>query len=182
MTASSWLPACAIRSRSTRSWCCARPRWIRRGWLPAGCPMRGLIRNRAETVAGIARSAAGRDAGDRRRPHRGAGIGTRSWLERARATARGLPAGAPAFDPSGVRNTDEADEQRRDADERRWQDYVAGLRTQPGIVVTEAEAARRQVPGQRPARSAGGRSASCCARRGSIPRCVVARLGALSGA
>ena len=67
------------------------------------------------------------------------GSAPRSWLERARAMAQALPAGAPAFDPSGVRNTDEADEQRRDADERRWQDYVAGLRTQPGIVVTQAE-------------------------------------------
>ena len=67
------------------------------------------------------------------------GSAPRSWLERARAVAQALPAGAPAFDPSGVRNADEADEQRRDADERRWQDYVARLRAQPGIVITQAE-------------------------------------------
>jgi outer membrane protein OmpA-like peptidoglycan-associated protein len=43
-----------------------------------------------------------------------------------------LPAGAPSFDLAGVRNEDEADE-------RQWQAYVAWLRTEPGIVITQAE-------------------------------------------
>ena len=58
-----------------------------------------------------------------------------------------LPAGAPGFDFAGVRNADEADEQRqqaeerrRQADERQWQAYVARLRAEPGIVITQSEA------------------------------------------
>ena len=51
-----------------------------------------------------------------------------------------LPAGAPGFDLAGVRNDDEADEQRRQVDERQWQAYVARLRAEPGIVITRSEA------------------------------------------
>jgi OOP family OmpA-OmpF porin len=61
--------------------------------------------------------------------------------------AQSLPAGAPAFDFAGVSNADEADEQRqelqerqREAEERQWQSYLARLRTEPGIVITHAEA------------------------------------------
>jgi outer membrane protein OmpA-like peptidoglycan-associated protein len=54
------------------------------------------------------------------------------WLERARAAGRMLPTGAPVLDLASVRNLDAP------AD-RRWDDYVARLRAQPGIVVIEAE-------------------------------------------
>jgi len=53
-----------------------------------------------------------------------------AWLERARAAALTLPAGAPAFDPSAVTNADA----ERDG---HWADYLGQLREQPGIVVTE---------------------------------------------
>jgi outer membrane protein OmpA-like peptidoglycan-associated protein len=53
-----------------------------------------------------------------------------AWLDRARAAERGLPAGTPTLDLASVRNLDAP------AD-RQWNDYVARLRTQPGIVVTE---------------------------------------------
>ncbi|PPQ30596.1 hypothetical protein CCS01_18940 [Rhodopila globiformis] len=55
-----------------------------------------------------------------------------AWLERARAAGRVLPTGAPTLDLTAVRNLDAP------AD-RRWDEYVARLRAQPGIVVTEAE-------------------------------------------
>ena len=38
-------------------------------------------------------------------------------MDRARAPAQLLPAGAPSFDFAGVTNADEADEQRRQAEE-----------------------------------------------------------------
>jgi outer membrane protein OmpA-like peptidoglycan-associated protein len=53
-----------------------------------------------------------------------------AWLDRARTAARMLPGGAPILDLASVRNLDA----RADA---RWEDYVARLRAQPGIVVTE---------------------------------------------
>jgi outer membrane protein OmpA-like peptidoglycan-associated protein len=55
-----------------------------------------------------------------------------SWLDRARAAGRMLPAGAPVFDLSGVQNVN-------DGDERRWDQYVAQLRAQPGILITDLE-------------------------------------------
>jgi outer membrane protein OmpA-like peptidoglycan-associated protein len=58
------------------------------------------------------------------------GSASSAWLERARAAALTLPAGAPAFDPSTVTNTDA----ERDG---HWADYLDQLREQPGIVVTE---------------------------------------------
>ncbi len=68
------------------------------------------------------------------------GSAPRSWLDRAHAVAQMLPAGAPGFDLAGVRNDDEADEQGREVDEREWQNYVARLRAEPGIVITRSEA------------------------------------------
>ncbi|MGB8709352.1 MAG: OmpA family protein, partial [Methyloceanibacter sp.] len=68
------------------------------------------------------------------------GSAPRPWLDRAHAIAQMLPAGAPGFDLAGVRNDDEADEQRRQVDERQWQAYVARLRAEPGIVITRSEA------------------------------------------
>ena len=68
------------------------------------------------------------------------GSAPRPWLDRAHAVAQMLPAGAPGFDLAGVRNDDEADEQRRQVDERQWQAYVARLRAEPGIVITRSEA------------------------------------------
>jgi outer membrane protein OmpA-like peptidoglycan-associated protein len=68
------------------------------------------------------------------------GSAPRAWIEEARAIAQSLPAGAPSFDVAGVTNADEAEEQRRQAEERQWQAYVARLRDEPGIVVTQSEA------------------------------------------
>jgi outer membrane protein OmpA-like peptidoglycan-associated protein len=60
------------------------------------------------------------------------GSAPRPWLDRAHAVAKSLPAGSPSFDLAGVRNEDEADE-------RQWRAYVEWLRTEPGIVITQAE-------------------------------------------
>jgi outer membrane protein OmpA-like peptidoglycan-associated protein len=68
------------------------------------------------------------------------GSASRQWLDHAHAVAQMLPAGAPGFDLAGVRNDDEADEQRREVDERQWQAYVARLRAEPGIVITRSDA------------------------------------------
>jgi outer membrane protein OmpA-like peptidoglycan-associated protein len=54
------------------------------------------------------------------------------WLARARTLAATLPAGSPSLDLSAVSNADEPDE-------RRWAAYVARLRAEPGIVITQAE-------------------------------------------
>jgi outer membrane protein OmpA-like peptidoglycan-associated protein len=74
------------------------------------------------------------------------GSAPRAWIEEARAIAQSLPAGAPSFDIAGVTNADEAEEQRQQAEEqrqqeeeRKWQAYVARLRDEPGIVVTQSE-------------------------------------------
>ena len=66
-------------------------------------------------------------AGDRIVAH---GSASSEWLERAQNVSKELPAGSPAFELSDVRNTDEQDE-------RRWGDYLARLRTEPGIVISE---------------------------------------------
>ena len=58
------------------------------------------------------------------------GSASSAWLDRARAAALVLPAGAPAFDLSAVTNADAG----RDG---HWADYLGQLREQPGIVVTE---------------------------------------------
>lgn len=59
------------------------------------------------------------------------GAASSSWLESADLAARLLPPGAPIFDLSAVRNIDEKGT-------RLWNDYVARLRAEPGILVTEA--------------------------------------------
>src|SRR5262249_29001249 len=51
------------------------------------------------------------------------------WLDRARAAARILPAGAPAFDLSAVGDSDEAGA-------RLWAGYIDRLRAEPGLVMT----------------------------------------------
>jgi outer membrane protein OmpA-like peptidoglycan-associated protein len=53
-----------------------------------------------------------------------------AWIQRARASSRMLPAGVSQVDLAQVRNLDEDDE-------RLWADYVARLRAEPGIVITE---------------------------------------------
>jgi outer membrane protein OmpA-like peptidoglycan-associated protein len=68
------------------------------------------------------------------------GSAPRPWLDRAHAVAQMLPAGAPGFDFAGVRNDDEADEQRQQVEERQWRAYVERLRAEPGIVITQSEA------------------------------------------
>jgi outer membrane protein OmpA-like peptidoglycan-associated protein len=74
------------------------------------------------------------------------GSAPRTWLERARVFAQSMPAGATGFDFAGVSNADEAEEQRqqleerrRQAEEQQWQTYVARLRAEPGIVITQSE-------------------------------------------
>ena len=52
------------------------------------------------------------------------------WLERARIAAARLPAGAPSLDLAGVRDLDEGEQ-------RLWDAYIARLRAQPGIVITD---------------------------------------------
>jgi outer membrane protein OmpA-like peptidoglycan-associated protein len=59
------------------------------------------------------------------------GSAPRAWLDLANSVA--LPAGAPAFDFTGVLNKDEADE-------RQWRAYVERLQNEPGIVITRSEA------------------------------------------
>jgi hypothetical protein len=59
------------------------------------------------------------------------GAAPSSWLERAHLAGQMLPKGAPAFDLTGLQNVDEQEE-------RRWDGYLATLRSQPGIVVTKA--------------------------------------------
>ena len=86
------------------------------------------------------------------------GSASSAWLERARAAARDMPPGAPAFDLSGVRDTDEADAGR-------WAGYLDRLSAEPGIVVTGEPPARRQVLRDGAARSARRRSASAARRR-----------------
>jgi outer membrane protein OmpA-like peptidoglycan-associated protein len=61
------------------------------------------------------------------------GSAPRVWLDRAHAVAQALPAGSPGLDLAGVRNEDEADEQK-------WQAYLKWLRSEPGIVITKSEA------------------------------------------
>jgi outer membrane protein OmpA-like peptidoglycan-associated protein len=53
-----------------------------------------------------------------------------AWIQHARASSRMLPAGVSQVDVAQVRDLDEDDE-------RLWADYVARLRAEPGIVITE---------------------------------------------
>lgn len=58
------------------------------------------------------------------------GSASSPWLENAHRSARLLPAGAPIFDLSSVKDVDEASLQR-------WEGYIRRLRAEPGIVITE---------------------------------------------
>jgi outer membrane protein OmpA-like peptidoglycan-associated protein len=58
-----------------------------------------------------------------------------TWIDRARAAARQLSAGGPAFDISNVRDVSP---EARAAEH--WQAYVSRLETQPGIIVAEQTA------------------------------------------
>ena len=53
-----------------------------------------------------------------------------TWIQHARAASRMLPAGVSDVDLSQVRDLDERDEQL-------WETYVARLRAEPGIAITE---------------------------------------------
>ncbi len=53
------------------------------------------------------------------------------WLTRADIAGRMLPTGAPSLDLSAVRNIDLGEGQR-------WENYLARLGAQPGVVITEA--------------------------------------------
>jgi outer membrane protein OmpA-like peptidoglycan-associated protein len=58
------------------------------------------------------------------------GLASSIWVQRARASSGLLPAGVAQVDLSQVHDLDEDDE-------RLWADYVARLRAEPGIVITE---------------------------------------------
>ena len=103
------------------------------------------------------------------------GSASSTWLERARAAARDLPPGAPVFDLSGVRDTDEADASR-------WVGYLDRLSAEPGIVVTASRRAGRQVLRDGAARPAGRRSASAARRGGDRSGPRRRPLGAIPGA
>jgi outer membrane protein OmpA-like peptidoglycan-associated protein len=60
----------------------------------------------------------------------GVGSAPSDWIRRAHAASRMPPAGVSLIDLAQVRDLDEADE-------RLWQGYVARLRAEPGIVITE---------------------------------------------
>ena len=59
-----------------------------------------------------------------------AGAAPSAWIERARSSSGLLPAGVSQLDLSHVRDLDAEDR-------RLWADYVARLRAEPGIVITE---------------------------------------------
>jgi outer membrane protein OmpA-like peptidoglycan-associated protein len=58
------------------------------------------------------------------------GSASSAWLERARLAAETMPAGAPIFDLSAMKNTDAEQDGH-------WADYIGAVRAQPGVVVTE---------------------------------------------
>ena len=66
-----------------------------------------------------------------------AGSAPSTWMQHARAASQMPPAGVSSIDLSQVHDLDEADE-------RRWETYVARLRAEPGIAVTEA--GKRDAP------------------------------------
>ena len=120
------------------------PAWVVASWVPYQALDPQMVLKRLDATLDPPPSVTLSIAGNRIVAR---GSAPRLWLERARAVAQMLPAGAPAFDFAGVRNADEADEQRREVDERRrqgderqWQTYVTRLRAEPGIVITQSEA------------------------------------------
>jgi outer membrane protein OmpA-like peptidoglycan-associated protein len=113
------------------------PAWVVASWIPyQGLDPRSVLKRLTATLdppPSVTLAIAGNRIVAQ-------GSAPRPWLERAHAVAQMLPAGAPGFDLAGVRNDDEADEQRRQVDERQWQTYLARLRAEPGIVITRSEA------------------------------------------
>lgn len=57
------------------------------------------------------------------------GVAPADWIARAQAAAAALPVGAPVLDLAGLVEADAAAQHR-------WQEYLAALNAQPGIVVT----------------------------------------------
>ncbi len=106
------------------------PAWVVASWVPYQALDPQSVLKRLEASLDPPSSVTLAIAGNRIVAQ---GSAPRPWLERAHAIAQMLPAGAPSFDLAGVRNEDEADEQR-------WQAYVARLRAEPGIVITQSEA------------------------------------------
>ena len=120
------------------------PAWVVDSWVPYQALDPQLVLKRLDATLDPPLSVTLSIAGNRIVAR---GSAPRAWIEEARAIAQSLPAGAPSFDVAGVTNADEAEEQRqlaeeqrRQAEERQWQAYVARLRDEPGIVVTQSEA------------------------------------------
>ena len=106
------------------------PAWVVESWIPyQGLDPQSVLR-RLNATLDPPPSVTLAIAGDRIVAQ---GSAPRVWLDRAHAVAQALPAGSPGFDLAGVRNEDEADEQK-------WQAYLKWLRSEPGIVITKSEA------------------------------------------
>jgi outer membrane protein OmpA-like peptidoglycan-associated protein len=119
------------------------PAWVVANWLPYQSLDPQMVLKRLDATLKPPPTVTLQIAGNRIVAR---GSAPRAWIEEARAIAQSLPAGAPSFDVAGVTNADEAEEQRqqaeeqqRRAEERQWQAYVARLRDEPGIVVTQSE-------------------------------------------
>jgi outer membrane protein OmpA-like peptidoglycan-associated protein len=112
------------------------PAWVAASWLPYQSLDPQMVLKRLDATLKPPPTVTLEIAGNRIVAR---GSAPRAWIEEARAIAQSLPAGAPSFDVAGVANADEAEEQRRQAEERQWQAYVARLRDEPGIVVTQSE-------------------------------------------
>jgi outer membrane protein OmpA-like peptidoglycan-associated protein len=120
------------------------PAWVVANWLPYQSLDPQMVLKRLDATLKPPPTVTLQIAAGNRIVARGSA--PRAWIEEARAIAQSLPAGAPSFDVAGVTNADEAEEQRqqaeeqqRRAEERQWQAYVARLRDEPGIVVTQSE-------------------------------------------
>lgn len=113
------------------------PAWVVASWLPYQSLDPQMVLKRLDATLKPPPTVTLEIAGNRIVAR---GSAPRPWIEEARAVAQSLPAGAPSFDIAGVTNADEAEEQRRQAEERQWQAYVDRLRAEPGIVVTQSEA------------------------------------------
>jgi outer membrane protein OmpA-like peptidoglycan-associated protein len=105
------------------------PAWVVESWIPYQALDPQSVLKRLKATLNPPPSVTLAIAGNRIVAQ---GSAPRPWLERARAVAQMLPAGAPGFDLAGVRNEDEASEQR-------WRAYVQRLQAEPGIVITRSE-------------------------------------------
>jgi outer membrane protein OmpA-like peptidoglycan-associated protein len=120
------------------------PTWVVASWLPYQSLDPQMVLKRLDATLKPPPTVTLEIAGNRIVAR---GSAPRPWIEKARAVAQSLPAGAPSFDIAGVTNADEAEEQRQQAgdqrlqaEERQWRAYVERLRAEPGIVVTQSEA------------------------------------------